>query len=121
MDRRSVGRIGEDLALEHYRRLGFRLVARNARTRHGEIDLIVRKGPLTAICEVRTVIERPGGIHPLESLGPAKRRQVRRMATWWLAARPPVHRTPEVRLDAVGIKLGRDLSLVDLVCLEGAL
>lgn len=97
------------------------MVARNARTRHGEIDLIVRKGDLTAICEVRTIVERYGAAHPLESIGPAKRRQVRRMTAWWLATRTKGQITPEVRIDAIGIRLSRKLELIDLVCLEAAL
>ena len=121
MDRGTVGRIGEDLALDHYRCAGFTLVARNARTRHGEIDLIVRNEQVTVICEVRTVVDRPGSPHPLESVGPAKRRQVRRMAAWWLSQRPPGLTTPSVRIDAVGVKLDRRLKLIDLICLEAAL
>jgi len=39
--RQHLGRLGEDLALEHLERLGYRLVARNHRTRFGELDLIV--------------------------------------------------------------------------------
>ena len=121
MDRGTVGRIGEDIALQHYRCAGFTLVARNARTRHGEIDLIVQNHEVTVICEVRTVVDRPGSPHPLESVGPAKRRQVRRMAAWWLSQCQTPTRTPSVRIDAVGVKLDRTLKLVDLICLEAAL
>jgi len=121
MDRRSIGKIGEDLALEHYRRAGFRLVERNARTRQGEIDLVVRRPGVIVICEVRTVVARSSGIHPLESIGPAKRRQVRRMAAWWLSDRRSSVRADSVRIDAVGITLNRRLEMLELVCLEGAL
>jgi len=37
--RRALGRYGEKLALEHLRARGFSLLARNYRTRRGEIDL----------------------------------------------------------------------------------
>jgi putative endonuclease len=121
MDRKTVGRVGEDLALEHYKCAGFKLLERNARTRHGEIDLVVRRGDLTAICEVRTIVDRPGAAHPLESIGPAKRRQVRRMAAWWLSTRRSHAGSVELRIDAVGVKLDRNLKLLELVCLEGAL
>ena len=36
-----IGAIGEDAAADAYRRLGYRIVARNWRCRIGEIDLIV--------------------------------------------------------------------------------
>ena len=42
--RHHLGRIGEDLALAHLERLGYTLVARNHRTRHGELDLVVFDG-----------------------------------------------------------------------------
>ena len=42
--RRARGRLGEDLAAAHLQRLGFRVLARNARTRYGEIDLIAFDG-----------------------------------------------------------------------------
>jgi hypothetical protein len=42
--RLKLGRLGEELAAAHLTRLGFAVIARNARTRHGEIDLIVFDG-----------------------------------------------------------------------------
>jgi putative endonuclease len=42
--RRRLGRLGEELAAAHLQRLGFVVLARNARTRHGEIDLIAFDG-----------------------------------------------------------------------------
>jgi hypothetical protein len=42
--RRSLGRLGEELAAAHFERLGFGVIARNVRTRHGEIDLIAFDG-----------------------------------------------------------------------------
>ena len=58
--RRSLGgdhgRIGEDLAHRYLRRRGCTVVARNYRTRsgRGEIDLVVRDGPLLVFVEVKT-------------------------------------------------------------------
>lgn len=43
-NRRALGQLGEDLAAEHLRRLGFVIVDRNVRTRHGEIDAIAFDG-----------------------------------------------------------------------------
>lgn len=39
----EVGKTGEDLAANWYKKQGFRIVERNYRTRFGEIDLIVQK------------------------------------------------------------------------------
>jgi putative endonuclease len=42
--RRALGRLGEELAAAHLKRLSFSIVARNVRTRAGEIDLIAFDG-----------------------------------------------------------------------------
>ena len=63
--RRTLGRLGEDLALRHYERLGYALVARNHRTRHGELDLIVCDGRtlglFTSYRNLNAVYERLNG------------------------------------------------------------
>ena len=116
--RRSLGIRGEQLALEHLLRLGYRLVARNHRTRWGEIDLIVSGRQTLAFVEVKT--RRAGGGHPFEALGPAKRRQVRRMAGAWLAECPVRPRARDLRFDAIGVTLDASGRLVALEHLEGA-
>src|SRR5580704_16672915 len=62
--RRTLGRLGEDLAAAHLGRLGFATLARNVRTRHGEIDLIVFDGRTLAFVEVKTRLARPAGRPP---------------------------------------------------------
>ena len=80
-DPRHLGRLGERLAAEHFERLGYRILARNYRTRFGELDLVVTDEEVLVFCEVKT--RRSGS--PWENLGVAKRGQVRRMARAWLA------------------------------------
>ena len=55
----ELGRRGERLAERHLLARGYRLVERNWRCRHGEIDLVVRDGDATALVELLTV---PGGL-----------------------------------------------------------
>ena len=52
--RHVLGRLGEQCALEHLERLGYTLVARNHRTRFGEIDLVVRGERALVFVEVKT-------------------------------------------------------------------
>ena len=73
--RHTLGRRGEELAAEHLERLGYRIVARNYRTRFGELDLVATDEHVLVFCEVKT--RRAGD--PWQSLGEAKRRQVRSM------------------------------------------
>jgi Holliday junction resolvase-like predicted endonuclease len=57
--RQILGSAGERLALEHYERLGFELLAANHRTRAGELDLIVADRRTIVFVEVKT--RRAGG------------------------------------------------------------
>ena len=116
--RPHLGRLGEQLAGEHFKRLGYRVLARNHRTRLGELDLVLSDGETLVFCEVKT--RRLGSGAPWDSLHTAKRAQVRRMAAIWLAEEPGVDWHPELRFDAVGVVLDSRDALVRLDHLEGA-
>ena len=100
--RHRLGRAGEDIALRHLERRGCALVARNHRTRFGEIDLIVHDARTSTLvfCEVKT--RRGTGYgHPVEAVTPAKQRRLRMLAQRWLAAHE--EHAPELRFDVVGV------------------
>lgn len=120
--RRALGRRGEDLALAHFRALGFTPLARNHRTRHGEIDLIVFDGETLVFVEVKTRRARVGapGIGPLEGLRIAQRRRLRRLAAAWLCEAKPRARARELRFDAVGVLLDERDQPLRLDHVEGA-
>ena len=101
--RRSLGARGEELALAHLKRLGFALVARNHRTRWGEIDLIVFDGTTLVFVEVKTRRASARAGSALESVAPIKQHQVRRMAAAWLAEVADRPRSPELRFDVIGV------------------
>jgi putative endonuclease len=115
--RHTLGRRGEELAAQHFERLGFEVLARRHRTRFGELDLIVADGDLVVFVEVKT--RRAGGGHPWEALDERKRLQVRRMACAWLAeADHPYYEG--LRFDAVAVIIDRAGALVSLEHMEGA-
>lgn len=117
--RLRIGRAGEAHAAEHYLRLGYRVIARNARTRFGELDLVVRTHETLVFCEVRTRVAGRG--NPVESFDARKALQVRRMAGRWLAENRPSPRATSIRLDAAAVTVTPDGTLVSLEILEGAL
>lgn len=117
--RQHLGRIGEDLALAHFERLGYELVARNHRTRYGEIDLVVFDGETLVFVEVKTRRATSAGRGPWESLHDRKQRQVRRMAAAFLAERGRPY-APALRFDAVGVLIDGHGLLVRLEHLEAA-
>lgn len=116
--RRTLGRLGEQLAAEHVERLGWQVVARNFRTRFGELDLVGLDGDVLVFCEVKTC--RDGRARPWESLHQRKRAQVRRMAGVWLAEARERPRFAWLRFDAIGIVLDGSGKLVGLDHLEDA-
>lgn len=116
--RHTLGRRGELLAAEHFERLGFRVLARNHRTRFGELDLVASAGGLLVFCEVKT--RRAGSGSPWEALHAGKRSQVRRMAAAYLVDVRPRPWSPDLRFDAVGVTIDAHGRLVALDHLEGA-
>jgi putative endonuclease len=117
---KELGRRGEDLAAEHFSRLGYRVLARNHRTRFGELDLVLADEDEATIvfCEVKS--RRLGSGSPFDNLHERKRRQVRKMAAAWLAAVTDRPFGAELRFDAVGVTLDARDELVRLDHLEGA-
>lgn len=104
--RLRTGRIGEELACRRLEGEGLAIVARNCRTRYGEIDAVALDGEALVFVEVKTT--RAGGLRgpqqPAHAVGPRKQMQVRRLARAWLAENlPPPHRL--VRFDVVGVSL----------------
>jgi putative endonuclease len=73
------GESGEDLACEHLRRGGLRILARNYRCRAGEIDVVAEERGTVVFVEVK---ERRGESHgsAVEAVTAAKRRKVVRAA-----------------------------------------
>jgi putative endonuclease len=116
--RHRLGRVGEQLAAEHLERRGFAIVARNHRTRWGEIDLIAADEQRIVFCEVKT--RRAGAAGPFDGLRETQQRRLRRLAVAWLQEQDARPRTPELRFDAIGITIDAHGRLVALEHLEGA-
>ena len=81
------GAAAETAALALLQSAGLQLLARNARSRFGELDLVMRDGDTLVFVEVR---QRSGAGFggALASLDARKCRQVIRAARGWLAAHP---------------------------------
>jgi putative endonuclease len=117
---KELGRRGEQLAAEHFSRLGYRVLARNHRTRFGELDLVLadEADGTIVFCEVKS--RRLGSGDWRDSLHDGKRAQVRTMAAAWLAEVTNRPFGAELRFDAVGVTLDDRGMLVRLDHLESA-
>jgi putative endonuclease len=116
--RHVAGRQGEDFASDHYKRLGYDVLARNHRTRFGELDLVVFDGFTLVFVEVKT--RRSGTREPWENLHDRKQSQVRKMAMVWLGDPANRPRFGQLRFDGVAIQLDAAGDLVRLDHLEAA-
>ncbi|GAB4160231.1 MAG: hypothetical protein Fur0037_27170 [Planctomycetota bacterium] len=98
--RPNRGSLGEDLAEEYLRRIGFHVEARNLRTAHGEIDLLVRAGRLWAAVEVKT---RSSHDAPERCVGPGR---IARLARSLRALAPTLRPAPRaLRIDLVAVRI----------------
>jgi putative endonuclease len=124
--RGALGRLGERLAAAHLERLGFAIVERNSRTRHGEIDLIAFDGSVLVFVEVKTRRSRrrwqlTPDEQPLAWLRTRQCVRLRRLASAWLHGRR--HERPRahtIRFDAIGVIVDDADRLVSLDHVEGA-
>ncbi len=123
--RRTLGRLGEDLAAAHLTRLGFATLARNVRTRAGEIDVIAFDGSTLVFAEVKT--RRAGGRRirpeqePLPWLRPRQRARLRGLAIAWLSDERHDRPTAgSIRFDAVGVIVDERGRLLRLDHVEAA-
>ena len=115
--RHRLGRLGEQVAAEHLERLGYEIVARNHRTRFGEIDLVAVDDDPLVIVAVKT---RRGRGSPWDALHERKRRQVRAMGAAYLNTVPDRPRRKNLRFDAIGVTFDLAGRLSGLDHLEGA-
>ena len=105
-DRAEIGAFGEQLAVDHLRKLGLRVLARNWRCRYGELDIVAADDTTATVVfvEVKTrTSDRFGGVE--QAVTPAKVRRLRRLAGLWLSQQ----RTgwAGVRIDGVTVRIGR--------------
>lgn len=120
--RRARGARGERIAAEHLEHRGYRIVARNARTRTGELDLVVADDRALVFCEVKTRVAHGtnGPSNPLDAIGALKQRRLRALAQEWLCATGDRPYRDILRFDAIGITLTPSGRLLALEHLEGA-
>lgn len=94
------------------------MLARNFRTRFGELDIVALDGRTLVFCEVKT--RRAGSGDPWAALHPGKQARVRRMACEWLVSVADRPRSDDLRFDAIGVVIDAHGRLVRLDHLEAA-
>ena len=109
--RRLLGDLGEAAAAQALERSGVRIVARNARTRYGEIDLIGHDGQGVVFVEVKT--RRIGSfVSAREAVSPRKLARLRSLALAW-AGEHRVH--GPLRLMVAAVTVDGAVASVELI------
>ena len=100
----TPGLLGERIAADYLRLVGCRILERNFRSGHVEIDLVVQDGECVAFVEVKTRRSASFG-EAIEAVRPDKMMRLRRAARSFLMNPPPAVRASEYRFDLVALDL----------------
>lgn len=106
----GTGRDGETVAVRRLTEMGYRILRRNHRTRHGEIDIVAMQGGEMVFLEVKTR-RRPRaknntfmGCAPVDSMTRQKATRVSQCAEAFMA-QAGINGQPSWRMDFVGVEL----------------
>jgi putative endonuclease len=113
----QIGKIGEELALEHLKKQGYAIREQNYRSRFGEIDLIAQQGKRIVFIEVKTRRSLKFGT-PQAAVTPTKQQQISKVALGYLQT----HGLLDVpcRFDVIAIFLSSRCELIKLHQIENA-
>ncbi len=112
IERKELGRIGEDLALRFLKKNGYRIFERNYVCKMGEVDIIAKDKDTIAFIEVKTRTSTAFG-PPQLAVNSAKQMQLSKVALSFLNEK----RLNEVkaRFDVVAILLGPKGAEIELI------
>ncbi len=113
----TLGRQGEEKALRILKDNGYQIIARNVRSRFGEIDLVARDGRTLCFVEIKARTSIRFGF-PEEGVSRVKQRRLIRLAQWYLQ-RYRLNDSP-VRFDVVSLLLDSNGAEVRTRLIKGA-
>ncbi len=99
--KQQVGQRGEELAVKHLQRKGYKIIERNFRTRLGEIDIIAKHKGVLVFVEVKARRTQRFG-HAKLAVTAAKQRKISMAALTYLKTHYKTQ--PRARFDVVTIQ-----------------
>lgn len=120
--RQKTGQRAEELVARRLAASGWEIIERNARTRHGELDIVALDGRALVFVEVKAGREGTafGPERPVLAVDARKQRRVRKLAVAWMAERRGIRSYAEIRFDAVGVTFDRSGRVTDVEHIRAA-
>ncbi|NNG96647.1 YraN family protein [Gordonia araii] len=112
--RQQIGALGEDIAVDYLTTLGWRVCARNWRTRYGELDVIAREPNPSGLADNLVIVEvktrRDGAVYddPVAAVTGDKLARMAKLAWMWIAERredDSLDYFDALRFDVISIRL----------------
>ena len=110
-----IGKWGEEVAAEYLAGRGYEILARNARTPYGEIDIVAKQGEIVIFVEVKTRTSNKMGL-PEESINTRKRQHMLSAAEHYTAE----HEIDHWQIDVISIE-GKPGSTPKITYFENAI
>lgn len=107
-----LGKTGESLAEGFLKKNGYKILARNFKTKIGEIDIIALDKDTISFVEVKTRQTDRFGL-PQEAISGFKQRQISKAALAYLKDKNLLNK--KARFDVVSIILSQDSPRIDLI------
>jgi putative endonuclease len=111
-ERLDLGSLGERLALERIKDLGYRCLEKNYRCPLGEIDLIARDGDCLVFIEIKTRKGRSTGFAK-EAVTPRKIRQISKTALFYMKKNNCCD--SRARFDVIAVSITGDREDIEIV------
>lgn len=105
---KDIGTEGENIAAKYLRKKGYKILAKNVRSAHGEIDIIAENKEFLIFVEVKTRQDNPEHFAnyglPCEAVNKSKQQHILYTANIYLQIHPS---EKAIRLDVMEVYLGR--------------
>lgn len=103
MDRKQIGKLGENTAVEYLKKKRHRILARNWQNKWGEIDIVAKRKKRIVFVEVKT-LQKTQNFLPEDQINQKKKRQLVKMAQIYLLQNNLPLETPH-QIDVIAVEL----------------
>lgn len=111
-ERLDLGNLGERLALQKIKRLGYKFIEKNYRCPLGEIDLIAKDGDCLVFIEIKTRKGRSTG-YAKEAVNQHKIRQISKAALTYMKANNCFD--TRARFDVIAVNITGDREEIEVI------